>query len=199
MNDQELLETIRKYAQEANAHRPDPWCSWVTRYADGQPPAGWQPRAAALAAREGWMMKYSPAVCLLGADGATTGAFMYPGDEHQFPPRHVLIKPGMEAAHEFTVTCHELGHALLRHPVDSKEQADMLLAALQETGKTEFFEHETACHLAAMAVSDAAGLTVTPRSVCYLHKRVQGFRRLIGEEQCRAAFHAARIIRDAVL
>jgi IrrE N-terminal-like domain len=209
MNDQEMMDVINGFAEAAANHFPCYHGTETKLYATGQPPAGWKDKAARFARKLGYELRYTMEPAYLngpGTNGFTSGYAprgQCPGcggfhdDDHD----HVIaVRPDLSPAKQYSVTCHELAHAYLRHPAqDEHEYIREMQKAYRQGGTREDFSHETSAQLAAVAaVSASATLTPHYSLICYLADRVHGHRRPIGDAERRAAFLAGRAIAEAL-
>jgi hypothetical protein len=202
MNDNDLFDVIKKASYLADRHVCVPWCGESGLYAGGEPPAGYWWRAVTLAASLGYRMQHDIHPVELDGDGCQGHAVGYLppcpdcGTLHGEEPRHICIIPGMPPANDLFVAVHELTHALLRHPAQSR--SDLIDKAMRRGDRREDDGQEITCHLSGIAVCTTFGVPVREGAFCYLADRVRAGRKPVQEKDEYAAFMAARVITEAM-
>jgi hypothetical protein len=191
MDDNEIMDVIRKASRLAGTHACVPWCPGD--YAGGNP-RYWD-RLVRLAASLGYGMRHDwhPVEAHgEGIQGHTVG-YVPVNLLGETEPRHICIIPGMAPGTDFFVSVHELTHAFLRHP--AQDLTDLLAKAGRDGTD---YGHEIACHLSGVAVCEALGIPVRQGAICYLSDKVRGGRKPVQEKDQYAAFQAARMITEAI-
>lgn len=171
----ELLETITQTvarASEFHCHRENASRMNVP----GTPPEGYWDKAARLAGKYGYTLRYAiggeledPSDPDASAEGTTHGPMFDPPDE-------VLVKRGLSPAGEFQVIVHELAHMILGHSPEDFWENLMEMYNRAQNGTKENVMYETEAELASAAVSEAVGLADRENlHLCYLSGRLQAF------------------------
>jgi hypothetical protein len=200
MDDYTMMQVIRKVSEEAERHQCSDRCQPPGRrsvYATGNPPERYLNKFARMAQKLGYTLKKSwePREHSPTCDGFTRKWVPWGMNKE---PNVIKIAKDMPQAHEFLVTAHEMSHAFLEHPPKNEREAQQLAWESELLGTSEFFSQEVSAHLAAIAASAGAGLHIEPASVCYLHNRIRGHHRLIGDTEQYPAFQSARVLRDCL-
>lgn len=195
MNDNEIMDVIRKASRLADSHHCSPWsCGDRGDYAGGNP-RYWD-KAVKLADGLGYRMRHDrhPLESSRTNLGHTAGYVpLYFMAEQE--PYHICVIPGLTPGTDFFVSVHELAHAVLHHP--AQNMTDLLMKA-ERQGNQEDRGAEIACHLSGIAVCKSLGVPVHQGAICYLSDRVQAGRQYIQEKDQYAAFCAARVITEAM-